>query len=77
VNIRIGMTYSSKELEIELEEGKGEKVVEQITESIVKDACMLWLTDRRGRRVGVSTSKLAWVELGPETEGRRVGFSAS
>jgi hypothetical protein len=77
VNIRIGMTYSSKELEIELEEGKGEKVVEQITESIVKDAGMLWLTDRRGRRVGVSTSKLAWVELGPETEGRRVGFSAS
>ena len=37
---------------------------------------MLWLTDRKGRRVGVATSKIAWVEVGPEVEGRRVGFSA-
>ena len=76
MNIRIGMTYSAKELEIELPEGKGDKVVEEITESVVKDTGMLWLTDRKGRRVGVATAKLAWVELGPETEGRRIGFSS-
>jgi hypothetical protein len=37
---------------------------------------MLWLTDRKGRQVGVATAKVAWIELGAEGEGRRVGFSA-
>ena len=77
MNIRIGMMYTPKELEIELsDDEKGDKVLEEITEAVTKDTGMLWLTDRRGRRVGVATSKVAWVELGPETEGRRVGFSA-
>jgi hypothetical protein len=71
------MIYTPKELEIELSEDEsGDKVLEEITQAVTKDTGMLWLTDRRGRRVGVATSKVAWVELGPESEGRRVGFSA-
>ncbi len=76
MNIRIGMIQTPKELEVELEEGEGDQVVDDITKAVVSDTGMLWLTDRKGRRVGVSTSKLAWVEVGPESEGRRVGFSA-
>ncbi len=76
MNIRIGMIQTPKELEVELEEGAGGQVVEDITKAVDGDVAMLWLTDRKGRRVGVATSKLAWVEVGPETEGRRVGFSA-
>jgi hypothetical protein len=37
---------------------------------------MLWLTDRKGRRVGVPSAKLAYVEIGAEASERRVGFSA-
>ncbi len=77
MNIRIGMIYTPKELEIELaDDATTKKVLEEITEAVTKDTGMLWLTDKRGRRVGVATSKVAWVELGPESEGRRVGFSA-
>jgi hypothetical protein len=77
VNVRIGMIYNPKELEIELPEDQdGAKVADEITAAVTKDAGMLWLTDRKGRRVGVVTSKVAWVEFGPEAEGRRVGFSA-
>ncbi|MGH9224762.1 MAG: DUF3107 domain-containing protein [Acidimicrobiales bacterium] len=76
MNIRIGMIYNPKELEIELpEDSDGAKVAEEVTEAVTKDTGVLWLTDRKGRRVGVATSKVAWVELGPEAEGRRVGFS--
>lgn len=76
MNIRIGMIYTPKELEIELADDAGTQVLEEITEAVNNDTGMLWLTDRKGRRVGVATSKVAWVELGPESEGRRVGFSA-
>jgi hypothetical protein len=76
LNIRIGMIYTPKELEIELADDAGTQVLEEITEAVNNDTGMLWLTDRKGRRVGVATSKVAWVELGPESEGRRVGFSA-
>ena len=77
MNVRIGMIYTPKELELELPDDQdGAKVADEVTEAVTKDTGMLWLTDRRGRRVGVVTSKIAWVEFGPESEGRRVGFSA-
>jgi hypothetical protein len=71
------MIQTPKELEIELADDEdGAKVIESVTDAVTNDPGMLWLTDRRGRRVGVATSKVAWVELGPESEHRRVGFSA-
>jgi hypothetical protein len=76
VNIRIGMIYTPKELELEFEEGTSDQIVEEITKAVADETPMLWLTDRKGRRVGVATAKMAWVEVGPESEARRVGFSA-
>ena len=77
MNVRIGMTQTPKELEVEFPEDQDrDKVVQEITDAVTNDTGMLWLTDRKGRRVGIATSKVAWVEFGPETEGRRVGFSA-
>lgn len=76
MNIRIGMIYTPKELEIELADDASAGIVDEIAEAVTKDSGMLWLTDKKGRRVGVATAKVAWVELGPESEGRRVGFSA-
>ena len=38
---------------------------------------MLWLTDKRGRRVGVPAAKLAYIELDTGAETRRVGFGAA
>jgi hypothetical protein len=37
---------------------------------------VLWLTDKRGRRVGVPTGKVAYVEVGAASDDRRVGFGA-
>ena len=37
---------------------------------------VLWLTDAKGRRVGVPTEKLAYVEVGEEHPDKRVGFSS-
>ena len=78
MEIRIGVTYSPKEIEIELEdELAGDTLVEQITSSVGDEHAMLWLTDKKGRRVGVPTSKLAYVEIGAPRSDRRVGFTPS
>jgi len=76
VNIRIGVSQSPKELEVELDDDEGAKAVDELSEALKDEAGMIWLTDKKGRRVGVPTAKLAWVEVGPESEGRRVGFAA-
>jgi hypothetical protein len=77
VEVRIGVTYSPKEIEIDLsEELAGDQLVEQITTSVGTEGAMLWLTDRKGRRVGIPTEKLAYVEIGAPRSDRRVGFSA-
>ncbi len=77
MEIRIGVTYSPKEIEIDLaEDVPGDELVEQITKSVGTEGAMLWLTDRKGRRVGIPTEKLAYVEIGAPRSDRRVGFSA-
>jgi hypothetical protein len=37
---------------------------------------VLWLTDKKGRRVGVPVAKVAYIEVGAPAADRRVGFGA-
>jgi hypothetical protein len=78
VEIRIGVTYTPKEIELEMaDDDAGDKLVEQISASVGEEGSMLWLTDKKGRRVGVPTAKLAYVEIGAPRNERRVGFTPS
>ena len=36
---------------------------------------LLWLTDSKGKKVGVTVAKLAYVEVEPDASPRAVGFS--
>jgi hypothetical protein len=77
VHVRIGMIYSNKELEVELSEDQdGDQLIEQITGVMGNETGVLWLTDRKGRRVGVASAKIAYIEIAADSETRRVGFSA-
>jgi hypothetical protein len=77
VEIRIGVTQTPKEIELEVSDDvTGDDLIKEITASVGKEGAMLWLTDRKGRRVGVPTGKLAYVEIGAPRSDRRVGFSA-
>jgi len=35
---------------------------------------VLWITDKRGRDVGVPSAKIAYVEIGTDDGDRRIGF---
>ena len=76
MEVRIGVTQTPREIEIELADGTRDQVVKDIEAALADDDKVLWLTDRRGRTVGVPAAKIAYIEIAP-TEDRRVGFSVT
>ena len=75
MNVRIGVTYTPKEIEVELgDDADRDSVMSEVEAALADDDKVLWLTDRRGRTVGVPSEKVAYVEISPKEE-RRVGFS--
>jgi DNA-binding MurR/RpiR family transcriptional regulator len=73
MDVRIGVIYTAKELSVELD-GKADEVVAAIEDALKGGAPVIWLTDKNGRRVGVPTDKVAYIEVADEDAGHRVGF---
>jgi len=74
VDVRIGLTQTPKELEVQLDDGADAASLRQQVEAALADGSTLWLTDRRGRQVGVPAEKLAYVEIGSPDDSHRIGF---
>lgn len=75
MDVRIGVTHTPKELEVELaDDTDHDALVAEIEKALGNDDGVLWLTDRRGRRIGVPSGRVAYVEIGSPHEERRVGF---
>lgn len=78
MDVRIGIVQSMKELDIELpEDADRDRVLADIETALAADGTILWLTDRKGRQVGVPVAKVAYVEVDPPVSDRRVGFGIS
>ena len=76
MDVRIGVIYTGKELEVELpDETDREALSKTIDAAVSGSAPVLWLTDRKGKTVGVPADRIAYVELGRSASDRRVGFS--
>jgi len=75
VDVRIGVTYTAKELEVEMPDGTDAAAVKADVEAALSSGGVLWLTDRKGRNVGVPAEKVAYVDLGATAGDRRIGFA--
>lgn len=74
MDVRIGVSQTAKELEIDLPEGAdADRVKADLDEALSADGTF-WVTDRRGRQVGVPAAKIAYVEIGSPDDARRIGF---
>jgi hypothetical protein len=74
VDVRIGLTQTPKELEVNLEDGADPAEVRAQVDAALSGGSTLWFTDRRGRQIGVPAEKLAYVEIGTPADERRIGF---
>jgi hypothetical protein len=75
--VRVGVTQAPREIEIELADDTDRAALGKSVDQALGSADgVLWLEDRKGRRVGIPSAKVAYVEIGSPGDDRRVGFGA-
>lgn len=75
MDVRIGVTQTAREIEVELADDADPAAVRAtVDEALADEDRVLWLTDRRGRQIGVPSAKVAYVEIGSPSDSRRIGF---
>lgn len=73
MELRIGVVRTAKELTLELDDG-ADDVVARIDAALAGEAPVVWVTDSKGRRVGVPADKIAYIEIDEDGSSKRVGF---
>ena len=68
------MTQAPRELTVEVPDDERDGVCSKVEAALSGATDVLWLTDKRGRSVGVPSAKLAYVEIGTPDGDRRIGF---
>jgi hypothetical protein len=73
MELRIGVVHTAKELNLELD-GTAEEIVGTIDKAMADGTPMIWVTDSKGRRVGIPATRIAYVEIDEDGANKRVGF---
>jgi hypothetical protein len=75
VDVRIGLVYSPRELELELPDDTDVEALRTEVDRILgSDGGVLWLTDRKGAGYAVAGSKVTFVQIGQGGDKGRIGF---
>jgi hypothetical protein len=75
MEVRIGVVYTPREIVLDM--GDDAETVSTTIESALKEkTALLWLTDSKGKRLGIPLDKLAYVEIASPDSERKVGFGA-
>ena len=76
MDVRIGVTQATREISIELEDDAAtrKKVKAAIEAALSGTSDTLWITDKRGRDIGITAAKIAYVEIGSADADRQIGF---
>jgi hypothetical protein len=75
MEVRIGVVYTARELTVETDES-ADNISAAIEKAVANGSSLFWITDSKGRRVGVPTDKIAYVEVAADAGGRKVGFGS-
>jgi Protein of unknown function (DUF3107) len=74
VDVRIGVTQAPREINIEVDDAERAAIEKSVEAALAGAADVLWITDKRGRRIAVPAEKIAYVEIGTADSDRRIGF---
>lgn len=76
MDVKIGVVFAPRELVLEVNDSAAE--VTATVEAVLSGGVpVLWLTDAKGKRVGVPADRIAYVEVGADEAARQVGFGRS
>lgn len=68
------MTQAPREISIEVDDDQRDDVKAKTEAALSGATDVLWITDKRGRDIGVPSAKIAYVEVGSAESDRRIGF---
>ena len=74
VDVRIAVNHSPREVTVEVPDDERDDVNAKIEAALSGADEVLWLVDKRGRRVGVPSANIAYIEVGTPDGDRRIGF---
>ncbi len=75
MDIKIGVTYSPREVSLELDGATDVAALKaDIDHALSTEGAVFWVTDEKGRQVGVPGEKIAYVELGTSDAQKPIGF---
>jgi hypothetical protein len=74
VDVRIGVTQAPREISLEVDDATRDDLKARVEAALSGATDVLWVTDKRGRDVGVPAAKIAYVEVGSAEGERRIGF---
>ena len=75
MDIRIGITHAAREVALELDDSVDVAALKkQVEDALAGKSETMWLTDKKGKQVAVSTEKIAFVEIGSADSSPRIGF---
>ena len=75
MDLRIGVTDNPKEIRVELADDTDVAALRsEVDAAVAGSGSVLWLTDIRGRQVGVPAGKIAYVDIGAPGSDNPVGF---
>jgi len=75
VDVRIGVTHAPREINVEMDDGiDRQQLKADVATALADVAAVLWLTDKRGRDIGIPSSKVAYIEIGTADNDRKIGF---
>ena len=74
MDVRIGVTQAPREVTVEVPDDERDEVTAQIEAALGGKVEVLWIVDKKGRKVAVPAAKIAYVEIGTPDGDRRIGF---
>jgi hypothetical protein len=76
MDVRIGVIQTAGEIRLEMaDDTDRDKLRADVDAALTKGEGVLWLTDRKGKTVGVSVAKISFVEFVSDDK-RKLGFGA-
>ena len=70
------MTQAPRELSLEVDDRERDDLKARVEAALAGAADVLWVTDKRGRDIGIPAAKIAYVEVGTADGDRRIGFGS-
>ncbi|MGI9602320.1 MAG: DUF3107 domain-containing protein [Acidimicrobiales bacterium] len=78
MDVRIGVTNALRELLVEIGDDTDRDAVKEAAEAALSgSSAVFWITDKKGREVGVPAEKLAYVEIGSDDSVPDIGFGSA